>query len=53
MRWTTPVEGWREVEGRRLWTRGQAVWQLPEGPFPYADFELDSTSLAFNLPPGT
>lgn len=51
-RWTTPVEGWREVEGRRVWTRGQAVWRLPEGPFAYADFELDPAALVFNVPPG-
>lgn len=52
MRWTTPVQGWRDVEGRRLWTRGQAAWQLPEGPFSYADFTPLVETLAFNVPPG-
>jgi hypothetical protein len=51
-RWTTPVEGWREVGGRMLPTRGQAVWQFPAGPLPYADFTFDTDDLAFNVPPG-
>jgi len=50
--WTTPVEGWEMVNGRPLPTRGQAVWHLPEGPFPYADFRIASGTLAYNVRPG-
>jgi hypothetical protein len=51
-RWTTPMEGWQMIGGRRLPTRGQAVWHMPEGEFTYADFTLVPDSLAFNLRPG-
>jgi hypothetical protein len=51
-RWTTPMEGFQEVDGRRLPTRGQAVWHPPEGEFAYADFTLEPGSVAFNVAPG-
>ena len=51
-RWTTPMEGWQEIAGRRLPTRGRALWHLTEGEFSYADFSPVPDSLAFNLPPG-
>lgn len=51
VRWTTPVAGWTTVEGRQVLARGQAVWELPEGPFPYADLALVPGSLAFNVAP--
>lgn len=34
-RWSTPVEGWRVVDGRAVATRGSAVWHLPEGDLTY------------------
>ena len=49
--WRTPVQGWQTFGGRKLPTRAQAVWQLPSGPFPYADFEIDPARFAFNVPP--
>lgn len=49
--WRTPVSGWQEVEGRRLPTRAEAVWQLASGPFSYADFSIDPGQVAFNVPP--
>lgn len=51
-RWTTPIEGWQEIDGRSLPTRGRAVWHMPEGEFPYADFTLVPATLAFNVRPG-
>lgn len=51
-RWRTPVEGWQLTGGRPLPTRAQAVWELPAGPFAYADFRIDPETAAFNLPPG-
>ncbi len=51
-RWTTPVTGWQVVDGRRLLTRGQAVWHLPQGPFAYADFCPVPETVSFNVSPG-
>jgi hypothetical protein len=48
--WRTPIDGWQDVAGRKLPTRAQAVWQLPDGPFPYADFSVDASQIAFNVP---
>jgi hypothetical protein len=47
--WRTPVAGWQDAGGRMLPTRAQAVWQLPGGPFPYADFDFDRARIAFNV----
>ncbi len=49
--WRTPVSGWQEAGGRQLPTRAEAVWQLPGGPFAYADFSIDPARIAFNVPP--
>lgn len=49
--WRTPISGWQEVGGRKLPTRARAIWQLPTGPFPYADFSVDPSRIAFNVPP--
>lgn len=49
--WRTPISGWQEVGGRKLPTRARAIWQLPTGPFPYADFGVDPARIAFNVPP--
>jgi hypothetical protein len=51
-RWTTPVDGFQDVGGRRLPTRGRAVWHPPEGEFSYADFTVDPETVAFNVAPG-
>jgi len=51
-RWTTPVMGFREHEGRKLIARGQAVFHLSDGDHPYADFEVVPGSVAFNVRPG-
>jgi hypothetical protein len=50
--WTTPVEGWRAVDGRRLFTRGRATWRRPEGDFTYAEVALRRGDVAFNVAPG-
>ena len=49
--WNTPIEGWQLVSGRRLPTRGQAVWMLPGGPFAYGDFPFDAGKIEFNVLP--
>jgi hypothetical protein len=50
-RWTTPVEGWRVVDGRRLPQRVSVIWHLPDGPFTYG--ELQSRDVVYNVSPGT
>jgi hypothetical protein len=51
--WTTPMDGWVEIEGRRMPTSGKAIWN-PEGAeaLPYADFKVIPETLAFNAAPG-
>jgi hypothetical protein len=51
-RWSTPMEGFHDVDGRQLPTRGQAVWRQAQGDFAYADFGLVADSLAYNVRPG-
>lgn len=51
-RWSTPVEGWQTLEGRKVPRRGTAVWHLPSGPYPYADFAFDPRRIEFNVRPG-
>lgn len=51
-RWTTPVAGWRVVDGRSLPTGGRAVWHLRDGEFPYVEFAFEPDAIAFNVAPG-
>jgi hypothetical protein len=50
-RWTTPFE-LSYVDGRPVAATGRAVWHLPDGPKPYADFTLVPGTLAYNVAPG-
>jgi len=43
--WSTPVHGWRMVEGRAMPIGGAAVWHFPSGDFCYADFSFDRIEL--------
>ena len=51
-RWTTPIDGWQEVDGRPWPTRAQAVWHLPEGPLPYIEGAFVPGSIRRNVGPG-
>jgi len=51
-RWTTPIDGWQEVNGRRLPTAGRAVWHLPQGDFTYVEMAFSPEKVVFNVPPG-
>jgi hypothetical protein len=51
-RWSTPVAGWQLADGRLLPTAAAAVWELPDGPFRYAEFDLPTGAVVFNVPPG-
>ncbi len=40
MRWTTPLSDFREIDGRRVPGRGEAIWHREEGPFTYGEFTI-------------
>lgn len=42
MRWSTPIDEYRDVDGLHLLHRGGAVYDRPDGPFMYGDFTLRS-----------
>ena len=57
--WSTPIEGWRLVEGCHRPIRGSAVWHLAQGDFTYATLEFAPDSIepnpalrAAHRPPG-
>jgi hypothetical protein len=39
--WSTPVTEYKEFHGFKLISKGDAVWQEPEGPFVYIHIEVD------------
>ena len=47
MRWSTPVEGYRDFGGRRRFTRGRDVWH-PEDGEPWGYFEAELLELEVN-----
>lgn len=50
--WSTPVAGYRELDGRMLPTSGHARWLFPDGTeLPYAEFGFGPGDLAVNVPP--
>jgi len=40
LHWSTPMRDYREFDGRRVATRGEAVYRYPEGDFAYGRFVL-------------
>lgn len=48
MGWSTPVEGWRVVDGRPVATRGSAVWHLPDGDLTYGVLEFAEDAIEPN-----
>ena len=50
-RWSTPVAGWTEVNGRHLPSRGEAIWHLPDGPLTYAEFRFSPGGVRYNVLP--
>jgi hypothetical protein len=41
-RWSTPMHDRQQVQGRRVPTRGEAIWHQPDGPFVYGRFTVRS-----------
>ena len=50
-RWTTPIDGWTVVEGRRRPTAARAVWHLPRLSFAYAHADFATADLQHDVPP--
>ncbi len=49
--WTTPVEGWQPDGDGFIFTRGRAIWNLPEGPLEYVDFSMSPGCVRYNVAP--
>jgi hypothetical protein len=41
-RWSTPVGEYKEIDGRKIPTYGETIWNYPEGDFTYGVFTLKS-----------
>ena len=50
-RWTTPIDGWLNHDGRWLPTGGHAVWHLDSGDFEYGRGQFVPESVELNVPP--
>jgi hypothetical protein len=50
--WSTPMAGYQQVDGRRLPTRGAAVYRYPTGDFTYGRFRLRSIAFDDAARPG-
>lgn len=46
--WSTPLRDYAMFGGHRLASYGEAVWQMPEGPFSYGRFHLQE--IEYNQP---
>lgn len=46
--WSTPISGYREIDGIRVGALGDANWIDPAGEWTYGRFEI--TSIAYNVP---
>lgn len=42
LRWTTPLGEYRDFDGWRVASEGDAIWHKPEGPFTYGHLRLTS-----------
>ena len=43
-RWSTPVRDYRDFDGRKIPTYGEAIWNYPEGDFTYGIFNVKGVS---------
>ncbi len=41
-RFSTPVKGYTQINGRSIWRYGETVWHYPDGEFVYGKFTLKS-----------
>ena len=50
-RWRTPVRGWRKAGWRWQPSAASAVWELADGPLPYAGFRWQPGDVRYNIAP--
>ena len=55
LRWSTPLSGHRDVDGRRVMATGEGRWHAPEpeGLFTYVEFHIDDIAYNPDDPDGT
>jgi hypothetical protein len=55
LRWSTPLSGHRDVDGRRVMATGEGRWHAPEpeGLFTYVEFHIDYIAYNPDDPDGT
>jgi hypothetical protein len=46
VRWSTPMRAYRDFDGQRVATEGEAIWHYPEGEFVYGRMRLTSYTVA-------
>lgn len=46
-RWSTPVSDYKEMDGRRIPTYGETIWNYPDNDFAYGAFKLKN--ITYNL----
>ena len=39
-KWSTPIKDYKDFDGRKIPTYGEAIWHTPEGSFSYANFHI-------------
>jgi hypothetical protein len=49
--WTTPIDGWQPDGERFIFTHGSAIWNVPERPLKYLDFNISPGSVRYNVAP--
>ena len=50
MRWSTPLEGYREFGSYRLMARAEGIWHAPAGDYAYLRFDLDAIEYNVTAP---
>jgi hypothetical protein len=46
VRWSTPMRAYRDFDGQRVATEGEAIWHYPEGEFVYGRMKLTGYTAA-------
>ncbi|UCH88456.1 MAG: hypothetical protein JSV49_09350 [Thermoplasmata archaeon] len=46
-KWSTPVRNYKDFNGRKIPTYGEAIWHTPDGDFTY--FKLDLKDIKYNV----
>jgi hypothetical protein len=47
LRWSTPLREYKEINGHKVASNGEAIWHMPKSEFVYAQFHL--IQLTYNV----